>query len=238
VKLNQPIWPFLLLLLACQSREVRPKVTGTEYFPLKTGGYWIYDVLETQIAQVGGQISVKYDLKMEIIDSLSSSDGVTYVIQRLKRADALQPWISIDTWSARRDQFQAVMQEGNVPYVRLLFPLAEGKTWDGNALNNQGGTDRCADGSIHCDSYEVTDLSKRFETTGISFEDTVTILENNEVDPIVKQDVRKSVYAKSIGMVYHEIDLLEYCTVGDCIGKQVVENGVILKQTLKAYGGL
>ena len=62
--------------------------------------------------------------------------------------------------------------------------------------------------------------------------------QDNENDPIVKQDVRKSIYAKSIGLVYREITILEYCTVGNCIGKQIVENGVILKQTLNNYGGL
>ena len=84
----------------------------------------------------------------------------------------------------------------------------------------------------------MIDLAKRFEGSGISFDDSVTILENNDIDPIVKHDVRKSAYAKSIGLVYREITILEYCTVGDCIGKQIVENGTILKQTLNEYGGL
>ena len=54
---------------------------------------------------------------------------------------------------------------------------------------------------------------------------------------IVKKDVRMSVYAKSIGLVYREATVLYYCTVGNCIGQQIVENGTILKQTLKDYGG-
>ena len=238
VRLNQTILLFLLLLVGCQSRNIQPKSTGTLYFPLKVGAFWIYSVVETSITQLGGQTNTMYQLKLLLTDSAAASGAITYVMQRFKRADASQPWSSIATWSARKEPFQAVVQEGNIPYVRLAFPLTEGKTWDGNALNNLGGTDRCPNGTFSCDNYRVTDLAKRFEGTGVSFDDSVTILENNDNDPIVKQDVRKSTYAKSIGLVYHEITILEYCTIGNCIGKQIVENGTILKQTLNNYGGL
>lgn len=51
------------------------------------------------------------------------------------------------------------------------------------------------------------------------------------------KDVRNSVYALAIGLVYHE-ETSEYCTIGDCIGEQVVENGRIYKQTLTGHGDL
>ena len=44
------------------------------------------------------------------------------------------------------------------------------------------------------------------------------------------------IYARHIGLVYKEATVLEYCTVGDCIGKQQIEKGYTLKQTLTAYG--
>ena len=238
LRFNQTVLLFLLLMLGCQSREVRPKGTGIEYFPLKVGAFWVYNVLETFISQVNGQTGSVYELKTQVSYSIQSSGQVTYVLQRFKRADASKPWVPIDTWSARKDQFQAVLQEGNIPYVKLTFPLVDGKSWNGNALNNLGGTDRCADGTFTCENYVVSDLHKQFEGTGVSFDDSVTILENNDNDPIVKQDVRKAVYAKSVGLVYYEVTILEYCTVGSCIGKQIVENGSVVKQTLKDYGGL
>ena len=52
------------------------------------------------------------------------------------------------------------------------------------------------------------------------------------------QDVRKAVYVKEIGLVYRELSVLEYCTIGNCIGYQIVENGTIRKQTLSKHGGL
>lgn len=234
-------WYILLLFLilqGCQSRDIRPKTTGTEYFPLKVKGFWVYDVVETNISQVGGQTNSTYELKIQIMDSVLASGQTTYLLARSKRSDPAMPWSALETWSARKDQFHAILQEGNTSYVKLSFPLSEGKTWNGNALNDLGGTDKCVDNSFNCENYEATAIAKRYEAPGISYEDSVTIIENNDNDPIVKQDIRKSVYAKSIGLVYREVTILEYCTVGTCLGKQIVENGTILKQTVKDYGGL
>ncbi len=238
MRLNSIILFFLLVLVGCHSRDIQPKGTGTEYYPLKGGAFWIYSIAETTITQLGGQTNTTYDLKVQVTDSLVVSGQTTYVLQRFKRSDASQPWTALDTWSSRKDGFQAVLQEGNTPFIKLVFPLSTGKTWDGNALNNLGGKDRCADGTFACDDYVVTDFSKPFLGPGLSYDNSVTIIENNDTDPIVKQDVRKSVYAKSIGLVYYESTQLEYCTVGDCIGKQIVEKGSIVKQTLKDNGGL
>ncbi|MEJ0054390.1 MAG: hypothetical protein WDN75_01290 [Bacteroidota bacterium] len=238
MRLNQTIFIFLILLVACQSRDVRPKGTGTEYFPLKVGTFWVYDVAQTNFTQLSGQTSSSYQLKVQITDSVPSARGFDYVMERFQRSASGQPWTSIETWSAEKDQFQAVLREGNVPYIKLTFPFSDGKSWDGNALNTKGGTDRCSNGSLNCENYVIADWMKRFEGTNVSFEDSVTILENNDDDPIVKKDVRKSVYARSVGLVYREVTTFEYCTVGDCIGKQVVENGIVLKQTINDYGGL
>jgi hypothetical protein len=239
LRLNHSILLFLLLL-GCQSREILPKGTGSEYFPLKKGGYWIYHVQETQISQVGGQTNTSYDLKVEITDSVLLSNLWTYLMVRSRRADASSPWETVETWSARKDNFQVVMQEGNTPFICLVFPFSEGKTWNGNALNSLGGTERCADGTFQCDNYAMSDLAKRFEGDNLFFDDTVTIFENNDNDPIVGPDIRKSVYAKSVGLIYKEISVLEYCTdpTRDCGGKQIVDNGHVLKQTMTEYGGL
>jgi hypothetical protein len=227
-----------LLVLGCTSRDIQPKGTGSAYFPLKVGSSWTYDVSETSITQLGGQVNTFYELRIEVIDSISSAEGITYVFKRTRRADPSMPWITIETWSARKDAFSAVLQEGNTPFVKLSFPLSDGKTWNGNALNSLGGKDKCQNGNFACDNYEVTNLFQRFEATGIAFDETVTVIENNDDDPIVMKDIRKSVYAKSVGLVYREVTMLEYCTVGNCIGQQIVENGSILRQAIKSYDGL
>lgn len=228
----------LFLLPGCQTQDILPKTTGTEYFPVRVNAYWEYDVIETSISQVAGQTTSIYELRVLVIDSVMVSGEISYIIRRSKRLDASSPWTALDTWSVRVSAFQAIQQEGNLPFVKLLFPLSEGKSWNGNALNNLGGTDVCADGSFQCDNYVVSNLAKPFDFQGVSYDNSVTIIENNNDDPIVMKDVRKVVYVKSIGLVLRESTLYSYCTIGNCIGKQIVENGMLFTQTLKAYGGL
>jgi hypothetical protein len=228
----------LLVLAACQSRDISPRVAGGEYYPLKGGTFWLYDVTETTITQLGGQTAVSYEMKIQITDSVVSGQQVTYVLQRFKRSGTTSSWTALTTWSARKDEFQVVQQEGNIPFIKLSLPLSEGKTWNGNALNNLGGADKCADGTLACDNYTAVLIGKRFESGSLFFDNSVTIRENTESDPIVEQDIRTSVYARSTGLIYREVTKLQYCTIGDCIGKQIVEGGTVIKQSLKDYGAL
>ncbi len=237
MRLKRLAW-VLWLAAGCQSREVTPKVTGTEYFPLQVGTFWLYDVVETTITQLGGQTNSIYELKIEVTDSITTVIPTSYILQQYKRADASQPWQAAATWSARKDQFSAIIQEGNIPYIKLSFPLSEQKSWNANALNNLGGNDVCLDGTTHCDNYLSENLMKRFEGNGFSYDDSVTILENNDDDPIVMKDVRKAVYARSVGLIYREHTILSYCTQGACAGQKIVENGFIFKQSIKSYGRL
>ncbi len=226
-----------LLFLGCQSREILPKRTGQEYAPVRVGAFWEYAVTETIISAVNGQTNTLYDLRLDIKDSVIAAGETTYLVERRTRAQGTLDWQAAETWSARINLFQFIQQEGNVPYIKLQFPLSEGKTWNGNAMNAQGGTDPCADGTYACDTYRVTGLQQPFELPGAwLYDDTVTVVENEEDDPIVSKDIRQAVYAKDIGMVYREETHLEYCTVGTCIGQQVVENGTILKLVLTTFG--
>ncbi|MBS1979075.1 MAG: hypothetical protein JST46_17015 [Bacteroidetes bacterium] len=230
---------YLFLLTTCQSREVSPAISGAEYFPLSVGTYWIYDVTETNISQVNGQTNDIYQLMLSVTDTVHMSGEILFKVVRSRRPDASAGWSVVDTWSFRKNDLRAVIQEGNISYVVMTFPMTEGKTWDGNALNNLGGIDKCSDGTRHCDNYSSIQLMKRFDGTGIAYDDTVTVLESNEDDKTTGKDIRKSVYGRAVGLVYHEETVLEYCTQYDsCIGKQIVDSGHILKQTITSYGSL
>jgi hypothetical protein len=227
----------LICLLACESHEAVPARTGAEFVPMRVGAYWEYALTETTISPVNGQVNTLTELRVEVLDSAVNDDEITYVLGRWTRDQGATDWVVTETWSVRQNEFRWIVQQGNVPYVKLSFPLTEGKGWDGNMLNSLGGTEQCADGTDGCDIYTVNNLQKPFEITGtLSFDDTVTIVESDEEDPIIGKDIRKAVYAEGVGLVYLDVTVFEYCTVGSCIGQQVVENGYILKQQLSAHG--
>lgn len=226
-----------ILITACQSREVQPSRTGKEYAPLAVGAFWEYSVTTTTISPVGGQTNVLTEERVEVTELLEENGLPTYVLRRWSRPQGTSDYTSAETWSVEAGEFRYIVQEGNIPYVRLQFPLTEGKTWNGNAYNTEGGTDDCGNGDFTCDMYMVSGLGQPFELPGVfSYDDTVTILEHDDDDPIVGKDVRQAVYADRIGLVYREETHLEYCTVGSCIGQQIVESGMIRRQTLLTYG--
>ncbi len=228
----------LFSLLSC---ETSPEMTiddGLDYFPLKVGAYQIYSVDETQISQAIEQ-KFSYELKHQVIDSsINLEGGYSYTIQRQKRQNPNQPWESIDAWTSRVADRQAIVKEGNTSFIKITFPTTSGLEWNGNSFNTLGGDQTCGENkNLPCDVYKLERVGKEFTPVdGMTFPVTLTVVQNENTDLIVKQDLRKEVYAKGVGLIYKESVVLEYCTTSNCLGNQKVNKGVRYKQTIKEYG--
>lgn len=227
------------LLSSCESSPESPDLSA-DYFPLKVGMYQIYDVDETQYNQLTGNVQSVYQLKVLIADSLANVEGgYTYVLHRQKRNDANSAWENLPTWTARISNRQGIVSEENTSFVKLLFPLGDGVSWNGNAFNSLGGDQVCGDDAGPCDIYQMENVNSPYSPSpDASFDHSVVVVQNDNPDLIVKQDVRKEVYAEGIGLVYRESTVLNYCTKPDCLGKQIIETGVRYRQVIKEYGGL
>jgi len=204
------------------------------------GVFQIYSV-DSVVVEQNVETAYRFELKTEVTDSFANAvGGFTYVIQRFKRATPSSPWTALGPWSARANPFEAVVNEGNISYVKIVSPLADGKAWDGNALNILGGTEKCLDRDSHtCDIYSVASFAKPFNASQAkTFDNTVTVIQSDNNDLIVAQDKRSEIYALKTGLVYREINSLEYCTAPDCVGTQFVTTGLKYKQTISDYGGL
>ncbi len=232
----------LLLVLIAVSCHEQEEVIATDafsgFFPLQVGSFSIYDVNEIQYQQ-NVQTHFVYELKTIVIDSFVNEEGgYTFTINRLKRLDSTKPWSALETWSARVNGRQVIVNEGNISYVRITLPLQKGQKWNGNELNSTGGPDRCGTGTTYsCDTYEITAVNEPFTETATAYEDALTVTEHNDPDLLVKNDVRKQVYAAGIGLVYVSNTVLNYCTTPPaCYGTQYVDTGYKYTQTLKQSG--
>jgi hypothetical protein len=216
---------FALFNTACDNGDPKPVDSGQEYFPLITGNYYVYDVVEIVYSEVAPTKNLVYQLKVEVSDSFPNGEGDhTYVLSRSTRNNETDAWKDLDTWSVRSNDREVILNEGNVSFVRIAFPLKAGKTWNGNKYNNQ-----------LADEYEINDTGKNFDAGGVTFENTFTVLQEDNEDFIVFLDKREEVYAKDIGLVYKEVTQLAYCTTNDCIGQQKVKSGIIYKQQINDY---
>lgn len=202
------------------------KGSDDEYFPLQTGFYQVYDVVE-KVYENGPVADVfVYQLKTEVVDSFANQEGgYTFVIHRSKRTTVNDPWQFQEAWSARLNSYQAISTEGNISFVRIGFPATINKEWNGNAMN-----------SLEEDSYLIESVGKPYElTTNISFDDALVINQQDELNAL-KRDQREEVYARNVGLIYKKSDVLNYCDDASCFGQQIIKDGVEYVQVLNEYG--
>lgn len=216
---------FLLLAGGCADHSENLSDPGFDYFPLQKGNFKIYSVNEIRFSEFSQPETLAYELKTEVVDSFPSGNKLIYVIHRSIRDTENDPWQFLDTGSAWSTEREIVQQEGSIPFVKLVFPVKKGNRWNGNTYNTLGA-----------DEYEVTAQQKEEIVDGTTFEQTVTVQQEDNDDIIVFQDRRTEKYARGIGLVFKEMTQLHYCTDDNCLGQQKIDEGVILKQILKAHG--
>ncbi len=217
----------LIMFFACGKDDFSPIDAGRDYFPLQKGLYQIYNIDSTGYSQTSQPVNRQYQIMVEVTDSFpSSGPSYTYVLSRSIRASEAALWRNLDTWSVKIVNGEAIVSEGNTPYVKLFFPVETGNSWDGNKFNTLGQ-----------DDYDLIDVNKPFTLEhGIIFELTLTVQQELNDDPIVFQDIRKEVYARGVGLIHKEINQLTYCTDDSCLGQQIIESGILYKQEIIEYG--
>jgi hypothetical protein len=217
----------LLLFAGCGSGDPKPVDIGSDYFPLQTGRYQVYAVSEKHYSEGKEPTLSDYQLKVEVTDSFPNpGGGYTYVLNRSKRMDASEEWAVLDTWSARKTDAELVVNEENISYLKLVFPVKKGQTWNGNQYNSQNK-----------DDYTLDNVDVPYTTPGgTTFEKSLTVNQENNDDLIVFHDIRKEIYARNVGLVFRSIVQLNYCSTENCVGQQVVNEGIEYQQTIIDYG--
>ena len=217
---------FALSVFGCsETRDVNPDAYGTDYFPLKVGQFAIYQVEGVEYINSRDSVEFSYQLKESITESFEDLEsGISYKILREKRENENEEWKIDSVWSARKDGLRAIKTENNVPYIRLVFPFQENKTWNGNGLNNK-----------QPDDYEMIDVGKPYTGIFSYFDRTVTVIIDLIPDRFVQYISKKEVYSQHTGLVYKENVILNY-RQGDDYGLGIVDSGIKYFQSILAYG--
>jgi hypothetical protein len=220
----------IILLLAGCGDDEPANLSATEYFPLCTGFYQIYSVEETKYSAVNPATHESYELKTEVVDSFLNDMGThTYVLYRSKRQTENHAWEFMESWSARITPFQGIVTEGNISFVRLVFPASVNARWNGNQLNTQ-----------EPDEYTIVTSGQHYTLeNGETFADCVAITQHDDFD-ILERDQRQEVYARNIGLIYKKSVVLNYCRDSQSItcpfGVDFIIDGFEYEQVLKSYG--
>jgi hypothetical protein len=225
------VYWFSILLLGCSSSDV-PQISDQSYFPLRVGNFRIYQVNETDILRLActdnGETVKNYQLKELVTDSSKNVEGsYTYSIHRYTRPDSTQSWVDLDTWTARINSNQVIVNQNNISVVKCIFPLVENSVWYVNRYNNLGK-----------DYDTLKNFHKPFTlSNGNKIQNTFSA-QRDTGELILHYDRAREVYAPSIGLIYKEHKHFEYFDNSNlpCFGHQVANSGVVYLQSLISYG--
>jgi len=217
--------------ISCDTDKITPRDInlGKDYFILSAGHFVSYNVKEIQYALNRLPKTVTYQLR-EVIDQtfIDETGKQSYKIVRYTRANGRQNWQIDNVWTARIDMSGAVRTEENMPYLKLIFPFEEQKTWDGNTFNDLGK-----------ETYLMQDLGKRYRFDAKNYDQTVTIVQSRDSN-LVNKDFRTEIYGQGIGLIYRKSDKVVYCQDRNqnCFGKAIIESGLVLEQSIFDTGVL
>ena len=217
----------LVLTFGCDSTiDLDPEASGQAFYPLNTGDYREYKVQEVKYTILNPPDTINYFLKEQIGKSFTNqTGGITYTLNRFKRNDDAIAWEIDSVWTVIKSETNVVVSENNIPFTKLVFPVLDQKKWDGNAFN-----------TLEEELYAYEDTFQPLTLNNNSFNSTLKVIQENNPDSIVMKDLRSEIYAENVGLIYKESIILHYCTENECLGKQIIEQGIDFRQELIGYG--
>ncbi len=222
--------PILILLAGCTGlTPPEPERLGYAYFPLAVGDFRIYQAQTITYNLDGTSDTTDFQLMEVVADSSITGGEVSYRLDRFRRPDATQPWVIDSVWSARRNTYQAIVVEGNVPIIKLSFPLAEGRRWDGNAMNSR-----------EIDEFRIQNLGAVYRLDGQGYPNSLEMIKEDLLDPlqITNDDYHIEVFSKDVGLI-HRLDIdKKYCNPIDCEEPGIIEQGRVYELKLLQIGKL
>lgn len=219
---------------------------GHEYFPLEVGKYIVYEVDSIYYYfndEIGGiaKVESSSQIREEIVDTLRDNIGrQTFIIHRFYRKNDSQPWQIKDAWTSLKETQSAEKVEENLRFVKMVFPVEEDQTWDGNLFVDEEQNvpfiqfpsgDVLSIVMFKNWSYSVLSKDSPDVIGGNIFDETLQIIQADDENLIEKRySVEK--YAKNVGLIYKEQQILDTQCISECIGQpweDKAEKGFILR---------
>lgn len=216
---------FILLAGWGCKHEVADLQIDYRYFPDSIGRFVEYQITEIEIDNSDTLVYDSYLLK-EIVESkfFDSEGRETMRIERYRKNSLSDQYIINDVWTANVLKGSAQKTEENVRFIKLVFPVALYKSWNGNAYNN-----------LPAEIYEITQMDEPLNLNDQSFENVLTVTQADD-ESIIHKTYKVEKYAQEVGLIYKEIVEVEsQATTGEPIMERI-EKGIIYTQEAIGYG--
>ncbi len=224
----------LSLVFSCKKDKTTSDThdVGYGYYQGEVGKYIEYEVDSTVYDDFEHDTDYyRYRLK-EVVESIFT-DNAGRPTLRLERYIKMYnpalsydsiPWALRDVWAANITNTTVEKTEENVKFLKLSFPVSAGKTWNGNAFNTLGEQ-----------TYTYTDVDKPRGYNGFSFDSTLMVTQQDELNLILKKYYIE-VFAKGVGLVHKQSFDIYSGTVTAVPVTSRIQKGVDYKMTVVKYG--
>lgn len=215
---------FFLFTCTSESIDFADRL-GYDYYPLEVGNYIDYQVEEINYSLTLEPEIIRYQIRELVQSTFTDNNGdLTYRLEVYRRNTSASDWVLDSVWASKRTELQASKVQGNHTFVKLSFPVEEGRTWNGNALNG-----------FQEDEYLMQNLGQSMTVNAQDFVETLEVLQEND-SSLVGKNKRIEQYAKNVGLIHRSWEEVIYCTAPDCLGLGEIEFGTTYFQTVIGYG--
>ena len=218
----------LSTLISCKKTTYKNPASVTDYYnPLQVGKYAIYQ-LDSLTFYYYGQLDTvtHYLAKDSVEEALIDNEGRPgwRVVRYLSDLTETQPWTpSMSFWVTPTVQ-RLEVDENNLRFIKLAFPLDEGVSWSGNSFLPyapfQDFFDFSDDShlSLQLWDYKYQNVNQPFTAGTQTFDSTVTVMQVNDsinvpiLDPgsFASRTYWSETYARNVGLVYRHTAIWEY----------------------------
>lgn len=228
------VFTIFVSVTSCKEETLADSDFGYNYFPLRLGAWWIYDVDSTYYDEFSKDtFQSNFQIK-EIIDTIldGADNKPIFRIGRFKRNSVTSPWNGPRYWWADTLPGKAIKAEENNIYTKLIFPNRVGNQWNGNAQN-----------IFNPQNYVITSKDKKLTLPLFTIDSTLTVLQWADTSNKIQYKLYDEKFGRRIGMVAKTIiDIKGYTDATappDTINKPIlqrIKSGVVYKMTLHSYG--
>ena len=174
------------------------------YYPLDTGKYLVYDVDSISCYNTNFIIdTVHYQYKEMVTDTFyDNQNRLNYELSYYRRADANSPWVFDRKWSAFKTLNNVQKNEGDLRFIKLVFPPQPAFTWDGNLYIAKIPPYDIFENW----NYQYITVDAPYSINAYNFDSAAVVVDVADSN-FVSKHWRKEVYAKHIGKVYEEYEM-------------------------------
>lgn len=210
--------PFLIVsvgLVSCskETEDLSEIAKGNKFFPTEIGKYIVYDYDSTYWNdQLGEEFHYRGQFRYTVADTFRDNAGrMSYAISVQRRKNDTDPYVPDDVIYVTPTEDHVELKQKNLTFLKMVFPVSNGKSWNGNAMIPLGDGDYEEFDNDKW-NYTYSAFDTEFDPGNNLYLHTVTVnqIDDRLNDPDVDstayayRNYAKEIYAYNVGMVYRE----------------------------------